>query len=121
MDERLTSPGTFTSIRRRPESSFVHDQSRGVFTLTFWGRRNLDEEFFMIPRKPGRESDDFPLDLDLGSVEVVLLISDISCMRGVFPLMVEVAFPMSMPGIAVDADAGGVVAPVKAAMVDAGR
>ena len=41
-------------------------------------------------------------------------------MRGVFPLVLEVA---SMPGIDVDADAdaGGVVAPAKAAMVDAGR
>lgn len=73
----------------------------------------------MIPRKPGREFDDFPLDLDLDSVEVVvLLISDISWMRGVFPLALEVAFLISMPGIEVDA---GVVAPVKAAMVDAGR
>ena len=71
----------------------------------------------MIPRKPGREFDDFPLDLD--SVEVVvLLISDISWMRGVFPLALEVAFLISMPGIEVDA---GVAAPVKAAMVDAGR
>lgn len=76
MDKRLTSPGTFTSIRRRPESSFVHDQSRGAFGLIFWGRRGLDEEFFMIPRKPGREFDDFLLDLD--SVKVVPLISDIS-------------------------------------------
>jgi len=60
-----------------------------------------DEEFFMIPRKPGREFGDFPL--DLGSVEVVALIPfivDISWMRGVLPL-----------GDAV----------VKAAMVDAGR
>ena len=86
----------------------------------FWGRRGLDEEFFMIPRKPGREFDDFSLDLD--SVEVVLLISDISWMRGAFPLVLEVAFPIPMPGIEVDADAGGIfVAPVKAAMVDAGR
>lgn len=72
----------------------------------------------MIPRKPGREFDDFPL--DLGSVEVVSLIPDISWMRGVFPLVLEEGFPISMPGIEVDAD-GGVVDPVKAAMVDAGR
>ena len=72
----------------------------------------------MIPRKPGRESDDFPL--NLGSVEVVPLIRDISWMRGVFPLVLERAFPNPMPGIEVDADAGGVVAPAKAAMVDAG-
>lgn len=70
------SPGTFTSIRRRPESSLVHDQSKGAFELIFWGRRGFDAEFFMIPRKPGREFDDFPF--DLGSVEVVPLISDIS-------------------------------------------
>lgn len=43
-------------------------------------------------------------------------------MRGVSPLVLEVDFPISIPGIEVDADAGGVfVAPVKAAMVDAGR
>ena len=74
--KRLTSPGTFTSIRRRPESSFVHDQSRRAFGLIFWGGGGLDEAFFMIPRKPGKEFDDFPL--DLGSVEVISLISDIS-------------------------------------------
>jgi len=113
------SPGTFTSIRRRPESSFVHDQSRVAFVLISWGRRGLDEEFFMIPRRPGKEFDDFPL--DLGSVEVVPLISDISWMRDVLPLVLEVAFPIVMPGIEVDMDAGGTVAPVKAAMVDAGR
>lgn len=73
----------------------------------------------MIPRKPGKEFDDFPL--DLGSVEVVRSVSDISWMRGVFPLVLEVVFPMPMPGIEADADAGGAVAPVKAAMVDAGR
>lgn len=111
----------FTSIRRRPESSFVHDQSRGAFGLIFWGRGGLDVEFFMIPRKPGREFDEFSLDLDLSSEEVVSLIPDISWMRGDFPLMLEVAFPIPMPGIEVDADAECVVAPVKAAMVDAGR
>ena len=115
-DKKLTNPGTFTSIRRRPESSLVHDQSRGAIELIFWGKRGLDEEFFMIPRKPGREFEDFPF--DLGSVEVI---SDISWMRGVFPLVVKVVFPMFMSGIEVDADAGGVVTPVKAAMVDAGR
>ena len=73
----------------------------------------------MIPRRPGKEFDDFPL--DLGSVEVVPLISDISWMRDVLPLVLEVAFPIVMPGIEVDMDAGGTVAPVKAAMVDAGR
>lgn len=73
----------------------------------------------MIPRKPGREFDDFPL--DLGSAEVDSLIPDISWIRGVFPLALGVAFPICMPGIEIDADAGGVVAPVKAAMVDAGR
>jgi hypothetical protein len=97
----------------------VHDQSRGAFELIFWGRRGLDEEFFMIPRNPGREFDDFPF--DLGSVEVVLLISDISWMRGIFPLVLEVAFSMPILGIEADAEPGGVVAPVKAAMVDAGR
>ena len=85
--------------------------------MIFWGRKDLDEEFFMIPRKPGREFDDFPL----GSVEVVPLVPDISWMRGVFPLVPEVAFPIPIPGNEVDADADGVVAPVKAAMVDAGR
>jgi len=112
------SPGTITSIRRRPESSLVHDQSRGAFELIFLGRRGLDEEFFMIPRKPGREFDDFPF--DLGSV-VVPLVSGISWMRGVFPLVIEVAFPIAMSEIEVDADSGGAVVPVKAAMVDAGR
>ena len=87
--------------------------------MKFWGRRGLDEEFFMIPRKPGKEFDDFPF--DLGSVEVVPSISDISWMRGVFPLVLEVIFPIPMSGAEVDADAGGAVAPVKAAMVDAGR
>lgn len=87
--------------------------------MIFWGRRGLDEEFFMIPRKPGREFEDFPL--DFSSVEVVPLISDISWMRGVFPLVVEVAFLISTPGMELDADAGGAVDPVKAAMVDAGR
>jgi len=63
------SPGTCISIRRRPESSLVHDQSRGVFGLMFWGggSETADEEFFMIPRKPGREFEDFVL--GLGSVE----------------------------------------------------
>lgn len=79
----------------------------------------MDEEFFMIPRKPGREFDEFPF--DLGSVEVAPLTSDISWMRGVFPLVIEVGFPIAMPGIEVDAAAGGAVIPVKAAMVDAGR
>lgn len=78
----------------------------------------MDEEFFMIPRKPGREFDGFPLFLD--SVEVVTLIPDISWMRGVFPLELEVAFPIPMSGIIEVADAEGAVVPVKAAMVDVG-
>jgi len=43
--------------------------------MMFWGARGLDmadEEFFMIPRKPGKELEDV-LD-DLGTVEVVSLI-----------------------------------------------
>lgn len=80
-----------------------------------------DEEFFMIPRKPGREFGDFPL--DLGSVEVVALIPfivDISWMRGVLPLVPKVNFPISMSEIG-EGGAGVVDALVKAAMVDAGR
>lgn len=73
----------------------------------------------MIPRKPGREFDDFPL--DLGWVEVVPLVSVISWMRSVSPSVLEMAFSIPMSGIEVDVDAGGVLAPVKAAMVDAGR
>lgn len=67
--KKPTRPGTFTCIRRRPESSFVHDQSRGTFGSIFWSGEGLDEEFFMIPRRPGREFED---DLDLGSVSFVV-------------------------------------------------
>jgi len=42
-------------------------------------------------------------------------------MRGAFPLLPEVAFLIPMPGIEVDDGVGVVAAPVKAAMVDAGR
>lgn len=76
------------------------------------------EEFFMIPRKPGREFGDFPL--DLGSVEVVALIPFISWMRGVLPLVPKVNFPIPMSKIG-EGGAGVVDALVKAAMVDAGR
>ena len=78
-----------------------------------------DEEFFMIPRKPGREFEDFPL--DLGSVDVVPLNALISWMRGVLPLVPKVDFPIPMPEIDVDAGAGVAAVPVKAAIVDAGR
>lgn len=120
---RPTSPGTCTSIRRRPESSLVHDQSRGVFVfgLMFWGggSETADEEFFMIPRKPGREFEDFVL--DLGLVGLVAFVVDISWMRGAFPLLPEVALLIPVSGIEVDDGVGVVAAPVKAAMVDAGR
>jgi len=115
------SPGTLTSTRRRPESSFVHDQSRGTFGLMFRsGLEMADGRVFMIPRKPGRESEDFPV--DLGSVEVVPLIPfivDISWMRGVLPLVLKVDF--SIPMSESEGDAGVVATLVKAAMVDAGR
>jgi hypothetical protein len=42
-------------------------------------------------------------------------------MRGAFPLVPEVAFSIPMSRIEVDADGGVIAAPVKAAMVDAGR
>lgn len=115
----LTSPGMSTSTRRRPESSFVHDQSRGTLELIFWGLEMADEEFFMIPRKPGRELGDFPEDvLDLGSVEMVPSVFDISWIRGTFPLA---ALPISLSGIElVDAREGVVAAPVKVARVDVG-
>jgi hypothetical protein len=89
----------------------------------FWSGLGLaDEEFFMIPRKPGREFEDFPL--DLGSVEMVSLIPsivDISWMRGVLPLVPKVDFPIPISGLDESAGAGVVAALVKAAIVDAGR
>lgn len=111
------SPGTLISTRRRPESSFVHDQSRGTFGLMFRsGLEMADGKVFMIPRKPGRESEDFRV--DLGSVEVVPLIPFISWMRGVLPVLkVDFSIPMSES----EGDAGVVATLVKAAMVDAGR
>jgi hypothetical protein len=78
----------FTSIQRRLES-------RGAFGLIFWSREGLDEGFFMIPRKPGREFDDFLLDLgSVEVVEVVVSIPDISWMGDAFPLVLEVVFPI---------------------------
>lgn len=42
-------------------------------------------------------------------------------MRGVFPLALKVGFPIPISGIEVEVDGGVVTAPVKLAIVDAGR